>query len=44
MAEYSFGGFPSPRIEFEVGGREASFDDVNKKELRMAEQSRLDQN
>ena len=43
MAEYSFGGFPPPRIDFEVGGREASFEDVNKKELRLAELSRLDQ-
>ena len=43
MAEYSFGRFPPPRIDFEVGGREASFEDVNKKELRLAELSRLDQ-
>ena len=26
-----------------MGGREASFEDVNKKELRLAELSRLDQ-
>ena len=29
--------------DFEVWGREASFEDVNKKELRLAELSRVDQ-
>ena len=43
MAVYSFGGFPAPRMVFEVGESLASFQDVNLKELRLAELSRLDQ-
>ena len=41
MVEYSDGRFTAPRMDFEVGGESVSFEDVNKKELRLAELSRF---
>ena len=35
--------FPAPRLDFLLGGRRVSFEDVNQKELRVAELSRFDQ-
>ena len=32
--------FPAPRLNFSVGERRVSFEDVNQKELKMAELSR----
>ena len=33
--------FPAPRLDFLLGGRRVSFEDVNQKELRVAELSRF---